>query len=124
MRAYCDETRNAFMNDWRLTAAGPSVNRESIKLRDRYLFEEVPVTLPVQVTATGTDEEPHHQSSSSPYKQVAMVKTTPTNPLGGAPSSLNSHIRLLASQYREPTRVPKGVSTVHEVTRWICSIAQ
>jgi hypothetical protein len=37
------------------------------------LFEEVPVTPSVQVTATGKDKEPHHQQPI----QLTMVKSTP-----------------------------------------------
>jgi hypothetical protein len=74
-RTYCDETRHdAFMNDWRLTAAGPSMNRVHQTARQVLCLKKCqPVTPPVQVTATGTDEEPHHQQPI----QLAMVKTTP-----------------------------------------------
>jgi hypothetical protein len=53
-----DKARS-FVNNWRLNAAGASENRVYYKPRDKYLLEEVPVTA-VQVIATGTDEEPHH----------------------------------------------------------------
>jgi hypothetical protein len=97
------------MNNWSLNGRR-SQHEQSLRMpRDRYyLFEEVPVT---PVTKSPPQEQTKNPIPSTAHTSGNGGEDNPANLSGGAPSSLNSRIRLLASQYREPTQKGSVYST-------------